>query len=412
MTVDTLKYLDKLDTTYTTYNTNTLENLIQQTKSASFDGSYDGLVSPTTALLWLRAKYYGINSTETQKTIEWLLINMEVEDYREKILVLIALLELGVEHENLSTRLQKLLTAQLSNSHISEIDLLHDLKASLLLNDVDSIILCVEFLESKRNDDFLWIDVSISATIVNLLLEALDKLKAHALNTITLELTIETMVFNALIKIQQHMTNDELSSKIHYPWDNKANTTIKCICALLHFEKHIDLPISEITQTLKNEETSKQISAVDQSTVNVIELFKNENHNMKIIQQETNLKLSKIITDLQNSEVEKNELTKQNTELLERNNSNNQKLIEARGIIDQQNISTNFLIFTLSSWLAFIIIVLWTIVFLSSNNSILVSFKTFYKDLADMINASFLLVVALFTFLKFHYKSKGLNKIQ
>jgi hypothetical protein len=411
MTVDTLKSLEKLKTNYTTFDFDTLQNLFLESISITPNGSYDGLISPTTALLWLRATYLGLSHVETQKTIEWLLNNMEDEDPREKLLVLTALLELAIDSDNNRDRLQQLLTEHLQNPHLSEIDLLHGLRASLLVADVDAVITCVHVLGLKRASDSLWIDLSISATIINLLMQALDFLKAHEMNTDNLEVEIETMVFPSMIEIQQRMIISSKTDLNSYLWENKANTTIKCISALLYFEQYVDLPISDITQTLKNEEWSKKISTVDEVAVTVIELFKEENIKLKLAQEETNNKMKEITTNLKRSEIKNSEASEKNKELGNQTVLLNQKLLDANQLIEQRNNSTNYLILALTSWLGFIIIVAWTILFLSLNDPVFIRFKSFYKDSNELINSSFLLVVALFTFLKFHFRPRTIDRL-
>ncbi|MBT2680304.1 hypothetical protein J7E38_14920 [Bacillus sp. ISL-35] len=271
--VDTLKVHKSLEDHNLAF-TRFTNDLVQPILDSVTSDSYLGLLVPTSALLWLRANY-SVNQVQCLQTINWikeaLVSGDEIES--ECIVACNTFLELKIETEFATEKLRKLISHRDFKS-LNEIETIHCIKAAILLRDIHLIRQFVTALESKRNQENLWIDISISANIVNLLLEALIILKEHEDSTEDLEKTIENLVFPTIIIMQKLSKQPETDNEFH--WDNKANTTLKCVSAILNFEELMDIPVTEMVQSLVSySQTGHQI--IDNKTaLNIIEDYRKD----------------------------------------------------------------------------------------------------------------------------------------
>ncbi|WHT48129.1 hypothetical protein QNH10_19220 [Sporosarcina thermotolerans] len=222
-TLKTHKALEKSDVSYTEFTSELVKPILDKEKEKD---SFNGLLVPTSALLWLRATY-GDDPEKLQKTVDWmkkaLLSGEEAES--ECIVAYNAFLELGIETSFATKQLKRLIKGKdLTKSN--EIEIIHYIKASILLKDVQLIKQFVITLEAKKNSENLWIDISVSANILNLLLEALVILKQTEEDTKDIENTIEDLVFPTIIYIQKLSNRNNGVLENYFHWDNKANTTL------------------------------------------------------------------------------------------------------------------------------------------------------------------------------------------
>ncbi|MDQ1144198.1 hypothetical protein QE429_001025 [Bacillus sp. SORGH_AS 510] len=281
--VDTLKVHSKIKPAFTIFTEDSVNPIFTHTnKNLVEDAAYNGLLVPTSALLWLRASYLGTDAEETRKTVRWmkdaLLSGQEVEV--ECVIALNSMLELEIETEFTTEQLTRLV----SNKELSgynEIEIVPYIKAAILLKDIDKIKQFISTLESKKNEEKLWIDISISANIVNLLLEALVMLKEHDAFTEAIEKTIEDMVFPTVIIMQNMANKNKSESDIHFHWENKANTTLKCVSAMLKFEELMDLPVTEMVQSLLSYSQYGNLILDNQTALLIIDEYKEMNSELK-----------------------------------------------------------------------------------------------------------------------------------
>lgn len=255
-TLKTHKALEKNNVSYTTFTSELIKPILDKEKEKD---SYNGLLVPTSALLWLRATY-GDDPENLKRTILWmkeaLLSGEEAES--ECIVAYNTFLELGIETSLATKQLKRLIKGK-DLTGCNEIEIIHYIKAAILLKDIQLIKQFVITLETKKNSENLWIDISVSANIVNLLLETLVILR-ETKDTEGFEKIIEDLVFPTIIYIQKltNRNNDVLDNYFH--WENKANTTLKCISAILNLEDLMDIPVTEMVQSLISySRTSNQI---------------------------------------------------------------------------------------------------------------------------------------------------------
>lgn len=281
--VDTLKVHSRIKPAFTIFTEDTVKPIFAHTnKNLVDDAAYNGLLVPTSALLWLRAAYLGTDAEETRKTVRWmknaLLSGQEVEV--ECVIALNSMLELVIETEFATEQLIRRISDK-DLSGYNEIEIVPYIKAAILLKDIDKIKRFISTLESKKNEEKLWIDISISANIVNLLLEALVMLKEHDAFTEAIEKTIEDMVFPTVIIMQNMANKNKSESDIHFHWENKANTTLKCVSAMLKFEELMDLPVTEMVQSLLSYSQYGNLILDNQTALLIIDEYKEMNSELK-----------------------------------------------------------------------------------------------------------------------------------
>ncbi|MEH7492524.1 coiled-coil domain-containing protein, partial [Neobacillus niacini] len=319
--VETLKLLTQMEEVNSTFTMETVKSVFEYAqKNLVANASYNGLLVPTSSLLWLRAKYLGVEAEETQNTINWMklaLLSGEEAEI-ECVLAYNTLLELQIDTEFTTEQLNRLITSKDLTGY-NEIEIVHYIKAAILLKDIEKIKAFITTLETKRNQEMLWIDIAISANIVNLLLEALVMLKEHDAYTADIEETIEKLVFPTVI-IMQNMTNTNPGEAgIDFKWDNKANTTLKCVSAMLKFEELMDLPVTEMVQSIVSYSHSGNQLLDNKTALQVIEEFKEANKELEMKNKELDEILNVQKTMQQALLDEKIEMEDQNQQLIEKN---------------------------------------------------------------------------------------------
>ncbi|TMW71234.1 hypothetical protein [Alteribacter natronophilus] len=387
-TVDTFRYLRQIEDTRSEFDNKTIQKVFQkvQEKHIEDNGSYDGLIAPTISLLWLRAVFTGIHSEGTRRTVEWIKEHVDAEEDREQILAYSMFVELGIDSNSSAGKLQSLIGAkELKNAN--EIELIYYLRAALLLKDPSLAKACISVLAERRSKEGLWLDVSISATVVNLLLDTIKMLQEDVIeDTEELEAAAEDMVFSTINVIQKNMNRVQGNrEEVIYPWENKANTTAKCICAMLKLDKLIDMPITEIVQSLINHSNDINRTGTDKMALQIIEDFKSEARQSS----NRNEELKKEIRNLKNGVRNEKEKLKE----LERAKAKQERTIdnlevENKEYADQLTRSARRSItvqYAWSSWIIMAIIAIWAMIFFNGNRAALDALLTFYQNYSDII---------------------------
>jgi hypothetical protein len=392
-TFDSLKVHKALEDQHVAF-TEFTEDLVQPILASVTTDSNLGLLVPTTALLWLRATY-GEDQELCQNTINWLksaLLSGE-EAETECIVACTILLELQLETEFATDQLQSLINNKDING-FNEIEIIHYIKAAILLKDLNLIKQFVSALESKRNQENLWIDISISATIVNLLLEALVMLQDHEDDTKDFEKTIENLVFPTVIIMQKLSKPNTVGEDHFYCWDNKANTTLKCVSAILKFEELMDIPVTEMVQSLVSYSyTGNQI--IDNKTaLKIVEDYKNDLS--KLIQKNIELEnqIKEEIGVKQVIEEERQKLLAKNTQLMTKNEEYEEQ-------VGKHDFRLNFWKIIIVLGIVSMIILVFIAIYLVNHHKAFWDIINFYKkyqlDLVKIIGTIFTGLISITT---------------
>ena len=236
---------------------NVLDRIITHTK----DGSYDGVFGATCPLLWLESRYFGKpkESEYTKKTLDWLLSNKDRYGFEEKAQLFNTMLdeEIFTSKYNKKSIEQELkgIIDNLDDDYgsIKEMEMVHLLHSLNYFNDLERIVKAVHSLETKRTKG-IWIDVGITASLV---IELIDSRKLFLNYTgdsqdlfIKYQETarrINKMIFIATSAIGKDKIAIENSNR---PWGNNISINLLCIEALLKFDALIEMPISEIIDSV------------------------------------------------------------------------------------------------------------------------------------------------------------------
>lgn len=399
-TLRTHKALEKSGVSYTEFTSELVKPILDKEKEKD---SFNGLLVPTSALLWLRATY-GDDQEKLQKTVDWmkkaLLSGEEAES--ECIVAYNSFLELGIETSLATKQLKRLIEGKdLSKSN--EIEIIHYIKASILLKDIQLIKQFVMTLDSKKNSENLWIDISVSANILDLLLEALVILKETEEDTKDIEDTIEDLVFPTIIYIQKLSNRNNGVMENYFHWDNKANTTLKCISAILNLEDLMDIPVTEMVQSLISySQTSNQI--MDNKTAfKVIDDYKND---ISVLTKKNKQLEDRVKTELQKQqslEEEKENLLKLKNKLTDTNSDYEEQ-------IRKNNFELNFWKIVIILGVTSIITLSFTVIYMFNNPEVYVDIIDFYKkyyiNLPTVIGTVFTLLVGVTTTNYFRKKRK------
>ncbi|MCM3744070.1 hypothetical protein M3193_07930 [Sporosarcina luteola] len=388
-TLKTHKALEKSDVSYTKFTSELVKPILVKEKEKD---SYNGLLVPTSALLWLRATY-GEHQEEYQKTVEWmrkaLLSGEEAES--ECILAYNTFLELEIETELATKQLTELIRGK-DLSGYNEIEIIHYIKAAILLKDLQLIKQFVITLEAKKNAENLWIDISVSANILNLLMEALVILQESEEDTKDIEKTIEDLVFPTIIYIQKFSNHNSGILGNNFHWDNKANTTLKCISAILNLEELMDIPVTEMVQSLISYSRTSNEILDNKMAFKVIDDYKND------ITVLTEKKMQ--LEDQVKAELEKQKgLEKEMESLLNMNKRLANMNIDYDEQIRQYNFQLNFwkiiIILGLTSLLTLTFAVIYMFNYPTVYVDIIDFYKRYYINLPTVIGTVFTLLVSV-----------------
>jgi hypothetical protein len=301
-TVESLQIVNEVPQIRSKFNEQTLRKTFEKANTHDRIGSYDEVFGVTCALLWLRAKYLGKTHADTQRTLMWIRKNLPDYEDREKALAYFTLADIGVATKSEKESLRHILRAQ-NVDRLNEIDLIVYLKAAIAVREKDVLVPIVNRLQSLQKDGH-WIDLATTAGAATALLNVLALKNGDESSYSKSRLSLESMISDAIIYIQDSRENISEAKGVNYPWDNKASASLKCIEAWLRFEELIDLPVHEIIDTMvsySNVETSKSSTI---TALSILEEIKKENRklqedNNKLIVQATanrrNLRLSKIL---------------------------------------------------------------------------------------------------------------------
>ncbi len=276
-TVESLRALDSMkDKVFSSFfDPLTIETILEHCSSHIYeDGSYDFAFSPTVAFLWLKHTYYGPDHHLTKNTMDWIREHLPLEETREKVMALSMFLEIGAGTDLDRGQLIELISPE-NQDNLSEIQVSYLLRASILLKDIECIKFYVNWLENLLAENKIWKDLSIYATLIELLLDSMEVLQASEEYTEPVEEIIEKLMFSFILDIQ-----NAYKLRKHewmYPWENKATTSLKCTSALLRFEDLLDLPVSEVAQSIFKYSSNDSSFKTFRHELTALEQLKGEN---------------------------------------------------------------------------------------------------------------------------------------
>jgi hypothetical protein len=345
------------------------------------DGSYDYAFSPTVSLLWLYHIYFGPEDPLTISSKQWIRKNFHMEETREKVMALSMLIEIGACMEEERIELRRLIDPG-NQVNLNEIQVSYLLRASLLLKDVNCIEFYVNWIQTLLEENKIWKDLSIYATLVELLLESMKVLQESDSYTKPVEEAIEKIMFSFILDIQN-------SYKLRkpewvYPWENKATTSLKCTAALLKFEDLLDLPVSEVAQSIFRYSNNDTNSKTFLHELTAMEQFKKENWSL----QQTEKELLK----------EKAAMEKQ--------------IIESKKVNFEKIFSYTPFKLMLAFSLVSLFVMCWLTIFILGNDSIKADFTKFSKNYWKPIISTLTFLGTIFPILQIAFKKKQQTRVE
>ena len=278
-TIESLQALGEMRYIQAKYDKQTLAEVFKSADAHDRDGSYDEVFGVTCALLWFRATYLGVNDGNTQRTLGWIRKNLSEFEDREKTLAYYTMQKINVATSSEAEAMKAILSSQ-QFGDLSEVDSVAYLKAAIIVKDKDVLTSIVNRLESLQQSG-RWIDLATSATAVTALLDVLSLLRTSDTALYSkIRPHIESMLFKAIIYIQNSREYATGSKPIDYPWDNKASTSLRCVQAWLKFEELIDMPIHEMIDTLKNYKSVDVSESSTRTALTILEELKSENRRL------------------------------------------------------------------------------------------------------------------------------------
>ena len=291
-TVESLQIIESLDESKITIDKNTLFTIFDNIAIHDRDGSYDGVFGATCALLWIRAKYLGSKNRDTLKTITWLYKNKDTYEVQEKLLLYLTMWETETFFSENKDKVKEILLNILNSVNldtIKEMNAVNYLKCANLFESKENIYKIIRNL-CKQQKDGLWIDVATTASIVTELLISRKLICNDKCFDIS---QLDNCLFLAVAAIQNGINIYNPNTK---PWDEKISINLKCVEALIRFDQVIELPITEMINSIDLYSTSN-IKMVDLQTSlslltsSSLQLIKIRKENQKICNELRNKKI-------------------------------------------------------------------------------------------------------------------------
>lgn len=245
-TIESLQVMNRLVDCTLLLDNNTLFTVFNNIAIHDRDGSYDGVFGATCALLWIRAKYLGSKHEDTIKTLKWLYSNKDTYEPQEKMLLYLTMWETEVFYYENKDSIKGLLVELLNSANldtIKEMNAVSYLKCANILKSKSNIVKIIDNLCQQQKEG-LWIDVATTASITTQLLVSRELIcNDNYYNTSKLN----NCLFLTVAAIQN---GTNLSNPNTRPWDEKISINLKCIEALINFDRVIELPITEMINSI------------------------------------------------------------------------------------------------------------------------------------------------------------------
>jgi hypothetical protein len=294
-TVESLQVLKRLPESQISLGSNILRYALERASDHDINGSYDEVFGASCALLWLRATFLNVEDSLTRKTANWIKDNIDKYEQREQALALMQLLQSGFSafngteagDEKSLLRIINSINTSGRDSNLSEINALMYLQVANLLKDIPSVKKFVRYICHKQSETGLWVDISTTASAVVALLDA----RLIVADDISVVRIIDNSLFQAIISIQNARIKSAAKAR---PWDSKASTNLKCLEALLRFESLIELPVTEIVESLKTYANGSIGLTTLSGSLNVLTETQNELNDCKNTNKQLETELSRM----------------------------------------------------------------------------------------------------------------------
>jgi hypothetical protein len=249
------------------------------------DGSYDEIFGPTCALYWLRARFLGKDDADTLRTEAWLRHALARYGAHEQALAYAMLGRFGrletADREALAASIEALDLAPASE--VRETEIVQYLRAALVGKLAPELLASLSAALVRKQAGGVWVDLTTTATATDALLDALGELEAADPERYraTCE-EIEHAALAAVVHILRSLARAQASRREHaYPWDGKANTTLKCLLAWVKFDTRQDLPVFEVLETLRRSDEAATRFAASRTALGVVQAINEENSTLR-----------------------------------------------------------------------------------------------------------------------------------
>ena len=277
-TIDSLQTIKKLyPRTSGSYGAFELRKSIEKARKHDRAGSYDEVFGVSIAYLWLQVNFGEQGDSNWERTLGWILNEIETHTGREVVLAYLTFKELASSHTgfvlpkniNIKERLNDLLES-VDEKSLNESDLVVYLKGCLETENTSLTRKLVKLLKEKQDPDSgSWIDPATTASIVEVLLSI-----GHLLGSAGERHSLYGMIFSAILYIQDSMALTDRGEFLQYPWEGKASTSLKCILTWLKFDDEMEFPINELSVALESYIEDSRSVGIISSDVKAIETFK------------------------------------------------------------------------------------------------------------------------------------------
>ncbi len=254
---------------------------LELTRTHDRDGSYDEVFGITCALVWLRARVYGLSNPDTEKSLAWLRARIRRYNRQEQLSALITLHRLSsITDEEINEA--KALVPTVLCAGPSEVELVSLLTAAIEFKLFELVETITDDIHAKVVEGML-LDLSTTASLVFALVKTLrTDLIRSAENGSYLgsrqRTDIQTMLKDAVLAIQTEYKRARIGSETPaVPWDGKLSTSVKCATAWVLFDDLVDFPLYECVAFLDSEYADRRegiaLNSLHQSVVQLSEMY-------------------------------------------------------------------------------------------------------------------------------------------
>ncbi len=219
------------------------EIILNELLDHDMNGSYDEVLGATCAMLQVYYLFLSENHERTERTLKWILDNVETKTLFEKATAYHILTELGinVQPSKLTSFVNEVMTHLKDLDSYNEFEIYRYSRTLLTCGfhrEAEQIVKRLINFQDKKSGKF--VNVPNTAAIVELLIDIRREMKKP-------NSEIDTMIFKGIQYLRSTYTPEKCS------WNSDISATAKSIKTLKAFETRIETPIDVLTTAIKEE---------------------------------------------------------------------------------------------------------------------------------------------------------------
>jgi hypothetical protein len=210
--------------------------VLERISDVTHDDSYDRTFAATCGLLRLR---HGRDDTGAERTARWLRDRLGDKVGAHELPAYATFARLGRLRDDERARLAERLAE--NQKPKTELEALQLLDVALAADADESLPRLVHHVVEQKDDGGRWVDLSTTAGAIVSLLEARGRV----------DLEDERADFDAALLQATIYVRSAADEEQPFPWDNKASTSLRCLLALVRYNRTLDVPVIDAIEVVR-----------------------------------------------------------------------------------------------------------------------------------------------------------------